>query len=84
MLSYDDLLWLRRESSEVSEKLAAYVHRLTEHLGREGELAEASALMEPFPELALLEQRLNAKSDRLDEQLKEAFALTRELMKAKR
>jgi hypothetical protein len=29
MLSYDDLLWLRRQSNEVSEKLAAYVHRVT-------------------------------------------------------
>ena len=44
------------------------------HLGKEGEVAETSSLMKPFPELGLLETRLNARTSAILKALK--FTIT--------
>ena len=40
LLTFDDLLWLRKESFEVSERVVAYVNHIAEHLGDRDDIAK--------------------------------------------
>ena len=63
MLDYDDVMWLREQSFEVSEKVVAYTNQ------RMGTAQPTLSLLEPYPELEFVQKGLEEKTQRLEEKL---------------
>jgi len=72
MLDHDDLLALRRESSEVNEKVCDYTNGISAFIDRDdgggggdGQEVARLSLMDPFPELNVLSCAMDRKLEKL-------------------
>ena len=76
MLEYDDMVWLRRQSFEIGDKIVSYVNHVAEHLpGAEDREQPPLDMMDPFPELEMLQKRTDAKIDALDEKMDQVLGM---------
>lgn len=76
MLEYDDMVWLRRQSFEIGDKIVSYVNHIAEHLpGVEDREQPPLDMMDPFPELEMLQKRTDAKIDALDEKMDQVLGM---------
>ena len=72
MLDYEDIVELRRASSEISRKIVTYVNHVAEHLDDVTE--PPMTMIDAFPELQLVTQHTEEKIAELDEKLERVLA----------
>lgn len=67
------MLYLRRNDDEINEKITTYVNHVCEHLPGVDE--SPMQLLDPFPELKLVTNTMDAKIEKLDAKLEQVLSL---------